>query len=70
MSLTVVFFKISPAICAAIPQLDVATVCPPRVVGGLELEFEYPTTDSRSVRANGIFGIGQEVGQSGFSTLE
>lgn len=38
-------------------------------LGRFYLEFQNSTADSRTVLANGVFGIRQEVGQRGFSTL-
>lgn len=66
------------SIRTTIPQLDftivcVIVVCSRRTVmgqlGRFDLEFQNSTADSRTVLANGVFGIRQEVGQRGFSTL-
>jgi hypothetical protein len=66
------------SIRTAIPQLDftivcVIVVCSRRTVmgqlGRFDLEFQNSTANSRTVLANGVFGIRQEVGQRGFSTL-
>jgi hypothetical protein len=66
------------SIRTTIPQLDftivcVIVVCSRRTVmgqlGRFDLEFQNSTANSRTVLANGVFGIRQEVGQRGFSTL-